>query len=47
MRLLRIDTTGNGSEMGVRLHLTASFPVEVTMEKYATLSYCWGGLQDF
>lgn len=33
--------------MKVRLCLTTSLEVQRTTKKYATLSYCWGGPQDF
>ncbi|KAE9366762.1 HET-domain-containing protein [Stipitochalara longipes BDJ] len=47
-RLLRIDLASDGSGICVRLQLTApSEVIEVTTEKYATLSYCWGGPQEF
>ena len=47
MRLLRVDSAINGIGTTVRLHLTASSKITALREKYATLSYCWGGQQEF
>jgi hypothetical protein len=46
-RLLKIVTSIDGSVTCVQLHRTTLPKVGRTTEKYATLSYCWGGPQDF
>lgn len=46
-RLLKIAASIDGSVTCVQLHRTTPSKVGITTEKYATRSYCWGGLQDF
>ncbi|KAH7079905.1 heterokaryon incompatibility protein-domain-containing protein [Paraphoma chrysanthemicola] len=46
-RLLNIDASSAGTGLRVQLHLTSASKVEATAKKYATLSYCWGGPQEF
>lgn len=46
-RLLEINTFSEESGMCVRVHLKTSSELDAARTKYATLSYCWGGPQEF
>lgn len=46
-RLLEINTSSEESGMCVRVHLVISSKLDTARTKYATLSYCWGGPQEF
>ncbi|KAH7086209.1 heterokaryon incompatibility protein-domain-containing protein [Paraphoma chrysanthemicola] len=46
-RLLYVDTSSEGTGLRVQLHLTSASRAEATATRYATLSYCWGGPQEF
>ncbi|OAL45520.1 HET-domain-containing protein [Pyrenochaeta sp. DS3sAY3a] len=46
-RLLKIDTSSEEGGMCVRIYLITSSELDIARTKYATLSYCWGGPQEF